>query len=152
MLQFSVYHQFSKLGFVFSPFSVLGQSRFALKSSQFDEPHLKLLGLSHLWEMAFIGSLPFIIQTKAESSVLLHDKNLQRSRFSVFPCRSQNSFNLAVSLSLSFKPVRATGKEGVSGDGSEDTLQATIEKSKKVLALQRDLLQKVIYWPLFFFF
>ncbi|CAK7327975.1 unnamed protein product [Dovyalis caffra] len=42
-----------------------------------------------------------------------------------------------------FKPVRATGEEGASGDESEDALQATIEKSKKVLAIQRGLLQQI---------
>jgi starch synthase len=41
--------------------------------------------------------------------------------------------------------VRATVEEGASGDESEDALQASIEKSKKVLAMQRDLLQQVIY-------
>ncbi|KAF8390190.1 hypothetical protein HHK36_024712 [Tetracentron sinense] len=43
------------------------------------------------------------------------------------------------------KHLKATGKdsvEGKDGDESEDALQATIEKSKKVLAMQRDLLQQ----------
>ncbi|KAK9272163.1 hypothetical protein L1049_002534 [Liquidambar formosana] len=42
--------------------------------------------------------------------------------------------------------LRATSKgsvEGEDGDESEDALQATIEKSKKVLAMQRDLLQQI---------
>ncbi|KAJ9147615.1 hypothetical protein P3X46_029753 [Hevea brasiliensis] len=93
--------------------------------------------------MASIGSVRFIIETKTESSVFLHGKNQQRSRFPVFAYRPKNAFNFAVSLSLRFKPVRATGKEDISGDGSEDTLQATIEKSKKVLAIQRDLLRQI---------
>ena len=37
--------------------------------------------------------------------------------------------------------------DGVGGadDDSDDTLQVTIEKSKKVLAMQRDLLQQVSF-------
>lgn len=34
--------------------------------------------------------------------------------------------------------------EGEGGDESEDTLHATIEKSKKVLAMQRNLLHQVL--------
>ncbi|KAJ6371332.1 hypothetical protein OIU77_001772 [Salix suchowensis] len=59
---------------------------------------------------------------------------------------TKKSHNLAVfnnGFSLRFKPVRATAEEGASGDESEDKLQATIEKSKKVLAMQRDLLQQI---------
>lgn len=44
------------------------------------------------------------------------------------------------------KCVEATGKgsvEGDSDDESEDAIQATMEKSKKVLAMQRDLLQQI---------
>ena len=99
--------------------------------------------------MSSIGSLPFIIETtKAESPVLVSRKNKNRHKFSFFPCRTKKSHNLAVfnnGFSLKFKPVRATAEEGASGDESEDKLQATIEKSKKVLAMQRDLLQQVIY-------
>ncbi|KAF2313621.1 hypothetical protein GH714_012439 [Hevea brasiliensis] len=66
--------------------------------------------------------------------------------FYVGPCLSlingKPSYNSSTEL-LRFKPVRATGKEDISGDGSEDTLQATIEKSKKVLAIQRDLLRQI---------
>lgn len=42
--------------------------------------------------------------------------------------------------------VQATGSDSsdsASGDEPEDALQATIEKSKKVLAMQRNLLQQV---------
>ncbi|KAF2299449.1 hypothetical protein GH714_031979 [Hevea brasiliensis] len=96
--------------------------------------------------MALIGSVPFILKTKTESSLFLHRKNQHRSRFLVSAYRPIRSLSLPVSngvLSLRFKPVRATGKEGFSGDGSKDTLQATIEKSKKVLAMQTDLLQQI---------
>lgn len=44
------------------------------------------------------------------------------------------------------KRVEATGpdsSEAESGDESEDALQATIDKSKKVLDMQRNLLQQV---------
>ncbi|XVF60544.1 hypothetical protein PTKIN_Ptkin08bG0056300 [Pterospermum kingtungense] len=45
-----------------------------------------------------------------------------------------------------FKPVRVAGSaDSVAGsaDDSQDTLQAAIDKSKKVLAMQRDLLQQI---------
>lgn len=97
--------------------------------------------------MSSIGSLPFIIETtKAESPVLLSRKNKNRHKFSFFTCSTKKSHNLAVfnyGFSPKSKPVRATVEEGASGDESEDALQASIEKSKKVLAMQRDLLQQI---------
>lgn len=50
--------------------------------------------------------------------------------------------------------MRATSRDSLVGrdrDGelSEDTLQATIEKSKKVLALQRELLNQVLLFQIF---
>ncbi|KAK8710149.1 hypothetical protein V6N13_145488 [Hibiscus sabdariffa] len=43
-----------------------------------------------------------------------------------------------------FKPVGvASSTDGLGGDSSENTLEETIEKSKKVLAMQRDLLQQI---------
>ncbi|KDP27156.1 hypothetical protein JCGZ_19855 [Jatropha curcas] len=96
--------------------------------------------------MASIGSLPSILETKRESFILLHGRSQQRPRFPFLWYRPQRAFSFAVSnggFSLRFKPVRATAKEGVNDDGSDDPLQATIEKSKKVLALQRDLLQQI---------
>lgn len=39
---------------------------------------------------------------------------------------------------------KGSGEVEDGGDESEDALQATIEKSKKVLAMQRDLLQQVL--------
>lgn len=101
--------------------------------------------------MASIGSLPFIVKTKAESYVLLFGKNQHRPRLPFFSNEPKKSPNFSVfreGLSLRFNPVRATGGEGVSGVESEDAFQATIEKSKKVLAVQRDLLQQVILGPL----
>ncbi|PRQ53601.1 putative starch synthase [Rosa chinensis] len=121
--------------------------------------------------MASIKSLPFVIETKAESSVLLHSENSRRLRFPFFTHRrwragevslisgSASGCSQAVGLCSGqissctkgqlwrVKPVRAIRKvsgEGVEDKGeSEDALQATIEKSKKVLAMQRDLLQQI---------
>lgn len=121
--------------------------------------------------MASIKSLPFVIETKTESSVLLHSENSRRLRFPFFTNRRRRSvevslincsasgYSQAVELCSGqissctkgqlwrVKPVRAIRKvsvEGEDNDESEDALQATIEKSKKVLAMQRDLLQQVI--------
>lgn len=41
------------------------------------------------------------------------------------------------------KRVKATGEISGEGDESDDALQVTIEKSKKVLAMQQDLLQQI---------
>ncbi|XP_050381500.1 granule-bound starch synthase 2, chloroplastic/amyloplastic [Argentina anserina] len=121
--------------------------------------------------MASIKSLPFMIEIKAESSVLLHSENSRRLRFPFFTHRrrragevslisgSASGYSQAVgqcSGNISsctkgqlwrVKPVRAIGRvsmdnEEDNGD-SENALQATIEKSKKVLAMQRDLLQQI---------
>ncbi|XVE68152.1 hypothetical protein DITRI_Ditri09bG0046100 [Diplodiscus trichospermus] len=101
--------------------------------------------------MVSIGcSSPFIVERSGESRPLF--------TFSTF--RPRKIKNLAVlngsicGVSLfynkgqlwRFKPGRVAGTVdgiGGTGDDSEDTLQATIEKSKKVLAMQRDLLQRI---------
>lgn len=119
--------------------------------------------------MASIGSsLPFILETKTESSVLLHINSYHRLRLSFFmyrPRMSADSTGFTGSASgysvlglcsgliggcsrrrlWRKKPSRlmALGSEEGS-DESEDTLQATIEKSKKVLAMQTKLLQQVL--------
>ncbi|OMP05935.1 Glycosyl transferase, family 1 [Corchorus olitorius] len=103
--------------------------------------------------MASIGSSsspPFIIEKKGESRRVFS--------FSTFrPIKNRsvgflNGSTCGVSLFSDkrqlwrFKPmIVAASADGVGGGGddSEDTLQATIEKSKKVLAMQRDLLQQV---------
>ncbi|XP_048327644.2 granule-bound starch synthase 2, chloroplastic/amyloplastic [Ziziphus jujuba] len=118
--------------------------------------------------MASIGSsLPFILETKTESSVLLHINSYHRLRLSFFmyrPRMSADSTGFTGSASgysvlglcsgliggcsrrrlWRKKPSRlmALGSEEGS-DESEDTLQATIEKSKKVLAMQTKLLQQI---------
>lgn len=112
--------------------------------------------------MASIGnscSSPFIIERNGESKAFV---------FSTFRSRKTKALgvvNGGVSLFYNkgkqlsrFKPLRVASTGDVvgfgDGDDSENSLQATIEKSKKVLAMQRDLLQQV---PLsflisFFFF
>ncbi|XP_024025240.1 starch synthase 2, chloroplastic/amyloplastic [Morus notabilis] len=113
------------------------------------------------------GSLPFISETKSEKSLLLRNKtsrfpffrNLQRnslkytclnstsSSSSSSPSSSSSSSSSVVRLRKNSKAVRAIGKGLEEADNdeesSEETLQANIEKSKKVLAVQRDLLQQI---------
>ncbi|GAV58083.1 Glycos_transf_1 domain-containing protein/Glyco_transf_5 domain-containing protein [Cephalotus follicularis] len=109
--------------------------------------------------MASLGSLPFVIETKAESCVLLHCKNHHRPKFTHFSYKPRKSLEatclheLTCGISLRcdgrrqlwrIKRVRSSdSEEGVGDVDTEDTLQATIEKSKKVLAMQRDLLQRI---------
>ena len=119
--------------------------------------------------MASIGSLPFVIDTVIDGSSLLHSVNSRRPKLiflanrprtnclndSTFGCSKivgENISRLYVCGRVVQKRIhslRATSKgsdEGEDGDESEDdALQATIEKSKKVLALQRGLLQEVVF-------
>ena len=120
--------------------------------------------------MASIGSLSFFPESKTDTLVILNHKSYHRPRFPFFsnlPIKSLESTRFSSSALGSLglcnggligvcsrgkqlqrnKPLRAIDKDseaGESSDGSEDALQATIEKSKKVLALQRDLLQPVL--------
>ncbi|PIN04718.1 Starch synthase [Handroanthus impetiginosus] len=85
-----------------------------------------------------------------DGSILLHSANHHRS---VAPVIAYRPRKLSMFCGCSggrrrwtAQPVKATGEatEGVDGgDKSDDALQATIEKSKKVLALQKDLLQQI---------
>ncbi|XP_062106643.1 starch synthase 2, chloroplastic/amyloplastic [Humulus lupulus] len=121
--------------------------------------------------MASIRSFPFIPESKAESSVIINQKSYHQPRFPFFcnlPRRSLNSTRFSSSGRGSSvvgfcsgliggsssrrrlqwnKPLRALDKGSEGGgerlDGSEDAIQATIEKSKKVLAMQRDLLKQI---------
>ncbi|WCJ25673.1 Starch synthase 2 chloroplastic/amyloplastic [Euphorbia peplus] len=102
--------------------------------------------------MASLGSFPFLVEPKPETSLLFSTKRQLRSRRQFLAFASQKNRNFALlndascSNSSRFEAVRASAKEGVSGDDddqSDDALQATIEKSKKVLAMQRDLLQQI---------
>ncbi|GLU11081.1 hypothetical protein SLE2022_278510 [Rubroshorea leprosula] len=113
--------------------------------------------------MASIRSLPFVVQTKAESSLIPRSKSQHRLGFSFSTLRPRKfrTFDDLTTLGFSlccdrvlggcsrgqlrrFKPVRVVGSpEGAGSDDPEDRLQATIEKSKKVLAIQRDLLKQI---------
>ncbi|KAG8384693.1 hypothetical protein BUALT_Bualt04G0144500 [Buddleja alternifolia] len=96
--------------------------------------------------MASMGSFP----TGVDSSVLLRNANHNRPMIPVFGY-SPRKLSLCCGCSAKrgkwrAKHVKATREgagAGESGDESEDALQATIEKSKKVLALQRDLLNQI---------
>jgi starch synthase len=125
--------------------------------------------------MASVGSLPFT----AESSVILYSVNHRRPRFPFFAYRPRKPLDSAGNNGLSFRYSKAVredyngfslscdrliggwrimipkveAKGFVEGEDDsnevEDALQATINKSKKVLALQKDLLQQV--FPFLFF-
>ncbi|KAE8694447.1 Granule-bound starch synthase 2 [Hibiscus syriacus] len=99
--------------------------------------------------MASIGtSSPFMIDRNRESKPFV---------FSTFRPRKiktlavSNGSTCGVSLFYNnkgklwrFKPVGlASSTDGLGGDSSDNTLQDTIEKSKKVLAMQKDLLQQI---------
>ncbi|KAL9157742.1 hypothetical protein ABFS82_08G023900 [Erythranthe guttata] len=96
--------------------------------------------------MASMGSFP----TGLDGSILLHSANHQRP---VIPILAYRPRKLSLCNGCSggrrrwaAQHVKAT-KEGTerveSDDESDDALHATIEKSRKVLALQRDLLQQI---------
>ncbi|XP_038695866.1 granule-bound starch synthase 2, chloroplastic/amyloplastic isoform X2 [Tripterygium wilfordii] len=113
--------------------------------------------------MASLSSLPFTVETKAEISALLHGNNRHRPRFPFVAYRQRKykevafykDFTCGFSLccdKLSGEHLRrhwraqVAGPESVDGEGgdeSEDALQISIEKSKKVLAAQKDLLQQI---------
>ena len=101
--------------------------------------------------MASIGSLSLVSEAKAESSaILLHRGNgySRRPRLPFFASLPRRGLQSNPFKGLSLRAI-AKGSEGSeSRDESEDALQATIEKSKKVLAMQRDLLQQVSLEPL----
>ncbi|KAK3036624.1 hypothetical protein RJ639_030193 [Escallonia herrerae] len=114
--------------------------------------------------MASMGSLPFVIDTAIEGSILVHGKSYRRSKLPFFAYRPRKSLDFG-GLTFGCSNVvaedtarcsfcchrvmnlKATGKDsgevGESDEHEEDTLHATIEKSKKVLAMQRDLLQQI---------
>lgn len=104
--------------------------------------------------MASIGSMPFTIETKA-----IHINNHRQPRF----CWHRNSLNFAAPRvagtlhsrnggvcsggrwPVSLRAARNDAAEGKERDEpSEDSVQATIEKSKKILAMQRELLNQVL--------
>ncbi|KAL2335505.1 hypothetical protein Fmac_016718 [Flemingia macrophylla] len=111
--------------------------------------------------MASMGSSPFLVEANADSTLMMmmmsHGRNLKFSpKFGTVSASSlrgwgRGGVNHRCSrgslCSVKNKHIRALGKSfGTSEenkDESEEVLQATIEKSKKVLALQRELLQQI---------
>ncbi|XP_049385534.1 granule-bound starch synthase 2, chloroplastic/amyloplastic [Solanum stenotomum] len=84
-----------------------------------------------------------------ENSILLHSGNQFHPNLPLFALRPKK-FTLIHGSSREqmwrIKRVKATGEnsgEAASADESNDALQVTIEKSKKVLAMQQDLLQQI---------
>lgn len=119
--------------------------------------------------MLSLGSLPSLLETNVDTTVLfLHTKNpkftpkFSSSNVSAFRGRLKHRFgrDLLCLLGNKNKHIRALGKSfGTSENGDDedqdepdDVLHATIEKSRKVLALQRELLQQVflLFWNVFF--
>ncbi|KAF8010158.1 hypothetical protein BT93_J0954 [Corymbia citriodora subsp. variegata] len=129
--------------------------------------------------MACLGSLQFLIEPKAESSLLLYCTNRRRPRLGSLGYRPRKSpvllhlRGLACGCSglraaedgslncssrrgrmlglydrgqfLSLRAAASGSAEGDDGENveTEDKLQATIEKSKRVLAMQRELLNQI---------
>ncbi|MED6144955.1 hypothetical protein PIB30_020427 [Stylosanthes scabra] len=113
--------------------------------------------------MASIGSLPFLVEANADTTVLmLHTKNNHHrhhhhcavkfpSKFGTFSgsenrgCRGLGRGR--VQHRCGRRIIRAAdksyGKSEDKDESEDDVLQATIEKSKKVLAMQRQLLQQI---------
>lgn len=124
--------------------------------------------------MASMGSFPFVIDTSMDSPVLTNIGNSIRPKFPLSawrPIRFPSNSTLRSGRIL----VEATGKlsfccgfrrhkhwvlnctstgfgDEQSGQETEDSLQATIRKSKKVLAMQKDLLNQVLLSLLYFTF
>lgn len=112
--------------------------------------------------MASMGSLPFLVEAYADSTLMtmmLHNRNNKSSpKFGTVSASSlvrgcgRGRVNHRCSRGLlcfveKNKHIRALGKSSGTSedeDESEEVLQATIDKSKKVLALQKDLLQQVL--------
>ncbi|KAF7820527.1 granule-bound starch synthase 2, chloroplastic/amyloplastic-like [Senna tora] len=113
-----------------------------------------------------IGSFPFLVEPNTDTSVLVQTRINRPLRFQLFAYQpkkyaelsglhrsaSQHSESAGLNcgrrrdLLWGTKHLRAVGKSmGASegNDGEEDVLQTSIEKSKKVLAMQRDLLQQI---------
>ncbi|KAL3526529.1 hypothetical protein ACH5RR_011185 [Cinchona calisaya] len=120
--------------------------------------------------MASMGSFPFRIETAIDSSVISQTENgnSRRPKLPLLAYRPRKfsgdskfgSYRLLgadfgglslccgcrVTRKWMLKRVNATSggsREDETGEESEDALQVTIEKSKKVLALQKDLLNQI---------
>ncbi|KAF5176177.1 Granule-bound starch synthase 2, chloroplastic/amyloplastic, partial [Thalictrum thalictroides] len=111
--------------------------------------------------MASIGSLSFFIETAMDTSVI-HCGNFHRPRFLILGSRGRTTLdlgsNVTMKLSANYdnmidecnrrrpwrsKSMRINAKKGEDRDKPEDALEATIQKSKKVLAMQKQLLDQI---------
>ncbi|KAF4376701.1 hypothetical protein F8388_025572 [Cannabis sativa] len=115
-----------------------------------------------------VGYFPFVPETKTDTFVIINHKSCHPPRFPFFsnlPRKSLTGSSRGSSSVVGFcnglilggsssrrqlqrnKPLKALDKDSEGSDerleGSDDAIQATIEKSKKVLAMQRDLLQQI---------
>lgn len=107
--------------------------------------------------MASIGSsFPYMVETKSENSALvLHRPG---SCFNAFRVRKSPAFAV-FSYSISGFPLRFGGKQtrrskqyvkAKSENEGEDSLEAALaEKSKQVLAMQKELLHQVLFLDIF---
>ncbi|KAL9233759.1 hypothetical protein vseg_008714 [Gypsophila vaccaria] len=100
--------------------------------------------------MALLNSTHFTVESKMESLVLNHITF--RSRSSLYQPRNPVNFGGILRLvssncnRMSMKRVKATASDSSDSKGGKDTedaIEATLEKSKKVLAMQKELLQQI---------
>ncbi|XP_022751930.1 granule-bound starch synthase 2, chloroplastic/amyloplastic-like [Durio zibethinus] len=99
---------------------------------------------------SIVGSSPFVFERKGESRPLLAFTTFRPRKIQILAVLNGSICGVSLFYDKGqlwrFKPLRLAGSlDGVggAGRGSGDALQATIEKSKKVLAMQRDLLQQI---------
>ncbi|XP_039059569.1 granule-bound starch synthase 2, chloroplastic/amyloplastic-like [Hibiscus syriacus] len=94
--------------------------------------------------MASIGSSssPFLIERNRKSKPFVFSSFRSR-KIETLPVF--DGLKCGVSLICRFKPVRVAGSDDDlgHGDSSDDTFQDTVEKSKKILAMQKNLLQQI---------
>lgn len=136
--------KFYHLGFLILSLPPTGFVLFSLEKYCWVKFKLKLFHLgisSNTWvAMASMGSLPFVVD-KGCSILVCHRKNslpfLSLSANKSFCFGGCNGF-------LKCSKIKATGKEfgEVGEDG--DAIQAAINKSQKLLAVQKDLIQQVV--------
>ncbi|KAA0053773.1 granule-bound starch synthase 2 [Cucumis melo var. makuwa] len=104
--------------------------------------------------MASLGSLPFTIEAKTETSLFVLSKNYHRSFSSLKPQNQRPAEGLSflgdkmiLRCGKLPKPMQAraaiSDSSGQRSDDPDEAIQATIEKSKKVLAMQQQLLEQI---------
>ncbi|XVF16633.1 hypothetical protein REPUB_Repub10bG0049300 [Reevesia pubescens] len=96
------------------------------------------------------GSSSFVLERKGESRPVFTFSTFRPRKINTLAVLNGSTWRVSLFYNKGqlwrFKPVRVDGSiDGVGGaaDDSEDKLQAAIEKSKKNLAMQRDLLQQI---------